>query len=293
MQYTIENEFLTVTAETFGAQLVSAKSKETGTEYIWQRDPDGWHDSAPNLFPYIARLTEGKYTFEGKTYEMKIHGFVKYTELSLTQQTEGSMTFALEASNETKAQFPWDFLYQITYTLEQRRLKVTVQVTNRDTKTMYFGEGGHPGFAVPMRKGLAYEDYYVELPQAQNPQRIGFTPACFRDGTKAPLELPENKRIRLSHSLFADDAIVMENAGHQAVIGSDQHAEKLIITWTHPYLGIWSRTWEADYVCIEPWGGLPAMDGGITDFAKQPELNRLEPGETYTSEWSMCAVTEA
>ena len=290
MEHTIENGYLSVTAETFGAQLVSVKSKESGTQYIWQRDPQHWHDSAPNLFPYIARLTEGKYVFEGKTYEMKIHGFVKYMELALSKKSDTAMTFRLEASEETRKQFPWDFLYEITYSLDERTLKVTVNVTNRDEKTMYFGEGGHPGFCVPLREGLSYEDYYVQLPQADKPERIGFTEACFRDGTKTAYPLPENRRIQLAHSLFEHDAIVLENAGHQAVIGSDAHPEKLCITWTHPWLGIWSRPWEAPYVCIEPWGGLPAMDGGITDFAVQKELNRLESGRTYTSEWSVTAL---
>ena len=28
---------------------------------------------------------------------------------------------------------------------------------------MYFGVGGHPGFAVPLEKGLAFEDYCLQF----------------------------------------------------------------------------------------------------------------------------------
>lgn len=34
MVYTIENEYLSVSAETLGAQLSSIRSKRTGTEYL-------------------------------------------------------------------------------------------------------------------------------------------------------------------------------------------------------------------------------------------------------------------
>lgn len=147
MIYTIFNGFLTATAEDLGAQLVSLRSGEA--EYIWQRDEAFWKDSSPNLFPYIARLYDGKYTFQGKTYEMKIHGFVKYSKLKLCDKTDTSMTFCMTENEKTLEQFPWKFAYRITYSLEGDTLVVTTSVENTDEKTMYFGVGGHPGFCVP------------------------------------------------------------------------------------------------------------------------------------------------
>lgn len=55
----IGNEFLTVTASEQGAELWSLKGRD-GTEYLWQGDRTYWTDRAPNLFPYVARLTEPK-----------------------------------------------------------------------------------------------------------------------------------------------------------------------------------------------------------------------------------------
>ena len=80
MEYTIQNQELSVTVSDFGAELRSIRSKD-GTEYLWQGDPTFWKDRAPNIFPYVARLTEGKYSLKGREYQMKIHGFVKYTVL--------------------------------------------------------------------------------------------------------------------------------------------------------------------------------------------------------------------
>ena len=73
MIHTIQNEYLTVKIHEKGATLWSIMDKD-GTEYLWQGDEQYWKDRAPNLFPYIARMTKGRYTLKGKTYKMDIHG---------------------------------------------------------------------------------------------------------------------------------------------------------------------------------------------------------------------------
>ena len=65
MDYTIKNEFLTVVVRDDGAELQSIKTAD-GTEYLWQADKTFWDDKAPNIFPYVARMTEGKYTADGE-----------------------------------------------------------------------------------------------------------------------------------------------------------------------------------------------------------------------------------
>ena len=63
--YQIQNEYLTIQVSSRGGSLYSVKDTE-GSEYLWQGDAAYWGDRAPNLFPYVARLTDGKYTFQGK-----------------------------------------------------------------------------------------------------------------------------------------------------------------------------------------------------------------------------------
>ena len=74
MKYEISNEYLKVKADTEGAILWSVTDKD-GFEYIWQGDDRYWNEHGANLFPYIARLWEKSYIFQGKTYHMDIHGF--------------------------------------------------------------------------------------------------------------------------------------------------------------------------------------------------------------------------
>ena len=78
MIYQIENEYLSVQVNDEGAQLWSLKSKKTGVEYLWQGDKAYWGGRAYNLFPFIGRMPEMIYTYDGKTYPLRTHGLARY-----------------------------------------------------------------------------------------------------------------------------------------------------------------------------------------------------------------------
>ncbi len=69
-----------------------------GQEYIWQGNKEIWEDRAPNLFPYIGRMTEKNYQFQGKRYNMDINGYLQTSEMEIVSKTKESMTFKLDAS---------------------------------------------------------------------------------------------------------------------------------------------------------------------------------------------------
>lgn len=59
MKTTIQNEFLTVTVDTHGAEVVSGKN-QLGKELIWQADPSIWDRHLPVLFPWTGRLANSE-----------------------------------------------------------------------------------------------------------------------------------------------------------------------------------------------------------------------------------------
>lgn len=290
MNYTIKNEKLAVTVSDMGAELQSIKGAD-GTEYLWQGDPQIWDGKAPNLFPYIARMTGEKYTVYGKQYAMKIHGFVMYRTLTMENQTADSITFRLDSDEETRVQYPFEFTYRITYTLEENTLVTTVSVENRDSRRMFFGVGGHPGFMVPLEEGLTFEDYVLQFSEASQPYRVGFSDTCFLTGQDAFYPLQNGKEIALKHELFDQDAIVLKNMPKTVKLCSEKG--KHSVTGTYPdfaYLGFWHMPKrEAPYVCIEPWSSLPSREGVIEDLEFQSDLLRLDAGKTYENVWKiMC-----
>ena len=99
MQHTIENEFLTVTVESKGAELVSMVDKATGAEMMWDGQKDVWPRRAPILFPYCGKLNGGRYTLDGATYQGGQHGFGR----DLEHRTEHD----LRALSESRARGKW------------------------------------------------------------------------------------------------------------------------------------------------------------------------------------------
>ena len=286
MLHTIQNQLLSVTVAEHGAELQSIRHAD-GTEYLWQGDPAYWRSRAINLFPYVARLTNDSYWLDGKLYHMDIHGFAPYRSFRLTAHQPDSMTFELTDDADTYAHYPRQFAFRIHYVLENNRLNITFEVENRDSKPMYFGLGGHPGFRVPLTDGLAFTDYRLRFSHPCQPNRVGFTETCFLNGTNTPYPLEQDAVLPLDHSLFDDDAIVLKEMDRQVTLETDSDGHSVTVGFPGmDYLGIWHKPHtDAPYVCIEPWCSLPSTQDVVAELETQPDLISLEPGKTYRNTW--------
>ncbi len=284
----IKNDKLKVVINPKGAELWSIQDKE-GKEYLWQGDKSIWGSRSPNLFPYIARLTDGMYTLNGQKYNMERHGFVRGSILVPEDVKGDSVTLVLEQNEETKKQYPYDFKYKVVYQLEENRLNITFVVENNSNETMYFAVGGHPGFNVPFDDNLKFEDYYLEFAEEHTPKLVGFTDDCFVNGEKLDYPLIDNKKINLEHSLFEIDAIIFEKTSKSVTIKSDKSEKSITVDFPNfDYMGFWHMPkTEAPYVCVEPWTSLPSRKGIVEDFAEQENLIKLEPNKVYENKWTI------
>ena len=291
MNHIIKNEALTVTISGHGAQIQSILGAD-GTEYLWQGEANYWPDRDLTLFPFVARLTGGKYSLDGGIYELPIHGLAPYRDFTAAENTGTRLVLELQSSAETMRQYPREFTFRVAYTLLGGALTVAYEVINRGERPMIFGLGGHPGFNVPLQKGLRFEDYRLRFPSPCRPTRVGFTPDCFVSGEDTPWPLEDGRSIPLSHSLFDDDAVVLRDICREVTLESPLDGHSVTVTFPQmPWLGLWhTPKTDAPYVCIEPWLSLPAYAGETTVFENRPDLARLAPGETYRNQWSI-AVT--
>ena len=287
MRCTIRNEALEAQIDTRGAQLMSLAGD---TEYLWQGDPKYWKDRSITIFPYVARLTDGKYTYRGKTYHLPIHGFAPEAEFAVVHQTQEAVTLTIEKMPEFYAQFPFDFRYEITYQLEKSTLHVELSVQNRGTETMHFALGGHPGINVPLEDGLRFEDYALYFGKTEL-SRVEFSPDCFVTGNEAPFLLPDGK-LPLRHDLFDDDAIVLRNVPASVTLKSEKGTRGVTLTAPDfPVFGFWHMPkTDAPYVCLEPWSSLPSRKGVVEDLETQPDLIALPAGTQYRTEWALTCV---
>lgn len=286
MNYSIKNDKINVTISTLGAELQSIE--KDGTEYLWQGDEKSWKNKATNIFPYVGKMTEGKYIYKGQTYEMGSHGIARHIEFIVEEKEDTKITFKMSSNENTLKSYPFIFDYFITYEIKENTIFITSKVVNKDDKTMYFGLGGHPGFITPIDNNLSFEDYYLEFDNECNINNIKVTEKGLVTH-KEKFNLEDNKILNLTHILFDNDALIFENMAKGVKLKTNKDTKSVYLKYDNmTYLGIWhTPKAQVNFICIEPWTSLSSRDGIIEDIEKQDNLVSLEANKKYENTWSI------
>jgi len=283
MQHSLVSEQLDVLINLLGAELCSVKNKK-GLEYLWQAKQDVWPRHAPVLFPIVGKLRDNRFFFKEKPYELGQHGFARDLNFELITKDERSCTFQLQQN--AKNNYPFAFLLQITYTLEESALVTKCRVVNPSEEPIYFSVGAHPGFKCPLLETENFEDYFLEFESSS--YQLTELNSGLRKESKWPLDLKNNK-LFLSKTLFDKDALVFENNQVNKISlcsGSSDH--KIIMEcagW--PYFGIWSKKGCEEFVCLEPWYGIADKETSTQNFVKKDGIITLEAQKEFSCSFSI------
>lgn len=274
MYYTIENDYLTVQINDAGAELHSIVNKENGVEYLWQGNPDIWYGQSPVLFPFIGRLLDDKYRYNGKEYTMQKHGFARKRTFESVSCAGSEAVFVLRSDDTTRPSYPFEFELYVKFTLKGKTLQATHTVVNKTDGEMYFSLGGHPGF------NCAIGDY-LEFDQPETLDTETIDADSIRIAEKTPV-LREEKRITITEDIFNNDALILSGIRSKAVtLRSDKHDRAVRFTFGDvPFLGIWAKP-GAPYVCIEPWCGVNDDRNVRTDVSEKEGIVRLPKGGVF------------
>ena len=288
MNYTLTSSQAKAVISSKGGELLSFQSDD-GLEYVWQGDPTYWASRAPHLFPYVGRLTDGQYIMDNEKHPLGIHGFFRFQELNLESQSENSVVLSLVPSQELLGQYDRNFKVILSYELQGSTLKISFQVENLDTRNMYFGYGGHPGFRVPLDDALSFQDYDLAFSEKCQPVSIGMSPSCYVQGNDLPLSLVNDQILPLEHSLFDNDAIIMRNMASAISLKTSKNPHGVTVSYPQmPYLGLWHKPHsDAPYVCIEPWTSLPSRQDVVETFEEKHDMIVLAPHKKYENNWEI------
>ncbi|MCM4155640.1 aldose 1-epimerase family protein [Gramella sp. AN32] len=285
-KYSIENESLKVSVLKTGAELCSIYNKRNDKEYLWQGNPDIWGSHAPNLFPIIGTLKDGKYTFEGKEYTMPKHGLIRNNKnLLFKETTENELIFELESSEDTLKMYPFKFLYKITYILRKNQLQVIQEVTNLDDKSMYFNLGGHPAFNIQLYDKENLSDYSLEFNEDLDLE----TYLLDEDGlvsNKTEEILKNARRFQLTDDIFKKDALIFKNIEAKKISILSKENGRLLSVWYPDFedLGIWSKP-GAPFVCIEPWLGTAEHSNSDQKLENKYGIIKLDPEKNFSADY--------
>lgn len=286
MTNTIAGSRLSVTVNRHGAELAGLKGAD-GVEYLWQGDPAVWGRRAPLLFPIVGRLALDRYDHEGKTYEMKQHGFARDLDFELAQATETALRYRLRPSEATRRQYPFEFVLSREYVLADDVLTVVTTVTNAGGTVMPFSIGEHPGFSLAWGAGDQIEDYYLEFGETETLDSV----LLDSDGllsSRTVRVLTGERILPLHRDLFARDALIFLRLNSSRItLASRRHARRLTVEFAgYPCLGIWAKP-GAPFVCIEPWYGHADTSNHDGYLVHKPGIIKLQPGCTFTCQWQV------
>ena len=267
---TLKNEFITAKFNEKGAELKSLIYD--GTQYIWEGDPKIWNDSCPILFPICGALKGGKYTFGGKEYTLQKHGFAISTIFEIESASDEKVVFFNKSDDVTKEHFPFDYEFRVIYTLNGKSLEVEYRITNKSDCTMYFSIGSHEGYYTP--EGI--EDYDIIFPEKETLDCYLTEGDLLSENTipviKDSCYLPLYDKVFKEHTLIFKDL-----KSHKATLRNRKTGRAVTVEFPDDkYFLIW-HMYEAPYICLEPWGGIPDNCNTDGDITKKEGIIALPP----------------
>lgn len=280
MTTTISNSILTAEIKHTGAELCSLKDN-SNKEYIWNGNPEFWGKHSPVLFPIVGTLKNNTYQYNNLDYQLSRHGFAREMEFELIDKQESSVTFSLNASQETKEKYPFDFDLHLIYTLENKTLKIEYKVFNNGESKMPFSIGAHPAFDLPGD----FENYSLAFDTEDNLNYFLLEDGLISNSTNL-LQLNQNE-LHLNYKLFENDALVFKNITSKSVTILENSNPILKVSYADfPDLGIWTPP-NAPFICIEPWFGYSDTVDKSGSLLDKEGIQILEANAIFYSAFSI------
>ena len=266
-----------------GAEMLSFKGND-GREVIWQADPSVWGKHAPILFPVCGRAKDDQVTIAGVTYPMERHGFSRTAEFQVAKYGDDFVDLVLTPTDASKPQYPFDFSFHVIYTLRENAFRTDFVIENKSDQMMPFCVGGHPGFIVPMEADTEYTDYHFVFPEKEAGRSLLVNSSGMIYGQEVvPFE--NGNTLPLHHHWFdTRDTLIFPELNSSYVDLLHKNSAKGLRFSYHKMevLAIWSMpNKHSNYVCIEPWHGLPGTLEETGSFEDKAYATLLQPGMSY------------
>ena len=223
----------------------------------------------PILFPFPNRIRNGKWEFEGKTYQFDkepespttIHGLLLNRPYKVDKHEAGENGATLVCSlnsqdfPDVSRQYPFPFKIEITYTLKDAVLTMGIAIKNIGDGNMPMGFGIHPYFSTNLTGTADASKALITVPANKYWELDDvLVPTGMQKNVTGTLDLRNGQpfeKLKLDH-VFTDVLLVdgvsrciIENqdTGYGMVMESDAQFRELVV-YTPP---------GRDAICFEPY----------------------------------------
>ncbi|ASN20101.1 aldose 1-epimerase family protein [Arthrobacter sp. YN] len=274
MKIQLENDQLRAVIDTHGAELVSLQNRNR-VELMWSGGPQ-WPHHAPLLFPIIGRLVDDVLHHAGSTYSMPKHGFAREMEFEVLESTPRSVGLLLNSNETTAAMFPFPFSLKTTWKIEGSSLNLAVALINTGQDPMPASIGWHPAFHWDPEPG-----WQLVFDQEESPtvRRVNSLAQLTAGSHPSPLQ---GRVLHLDEGICANGAVIFESVNSNAVQYISPHGPVLNMNFgKFQQFAVWTQP-GADFICLEPWSGLPTPETFTDEIVRQPGQGLLQPGAKRT-----------
>jgi len=274
--------------------------------------PDGWRGRAPLLWPAVGRSFTAeqlekwratgrkpqgcRYTLDGRTRPMAIHGFARDTAWDLSgigcNRTSARVKCGLVSSGRTRRSYPFAFEVSVTHRVENGEILSRYEVTaGGNTRPMPFCIGNHISFRLPFTGKGRFGDCAIRTPASRE---LLLDELSLLSGRSRPVAL--SRPVPLAGGEFLNAVLggYRRNAAWTELIDpnsltirisqKEQPAGSKHLAAERDIFFVFWGTPEYGYFCPEPWIGRPnALNTGRG-------LIKLPPGERFVWEMRIAPV---
>ena len=283
MQYfELSNERISIRVCSLGAELQSVYSKELEIEYIWQPGTETFAHHTMLLFPNPGRIAHDRIIVGGKVYPAMMHGFANDMEFSLVEHSGKRILLELTATDYTRQYFPYEFRFQVEFTLDGDKVLQHFYVINEDNKPVYYCLGAHPGFYCPIELGESGNDYSLkfDIPQNLNQMELE-NHTRLLTGKEIPVLVGETE-IPLDEHFFDGGPRLYSNMCANTITLKSKRSGRFMELGIEGFdnLCLWGAPGKMSVICIEPWCGTSDRTDTNHVWEEKPGIRRVEVGQT-------------
>jgi len=234
------------------------------------------------LFPFVNRIKDGKYTFDNSKYQLScnegdknnaLHGLVYNKTFVCTKKvlTLNYASVTLQYKDNGKhLGFPFKFNIDLTYTLNEKGIILSVKIANKDKKNFPFSIGWHPYF---YSKNLDNST----LNFSSNKKYVFDNQQIISGTTDLNIEMPfQLKAVTL------DDCYQLKT--NEIYFSTPEYRFNIESTSKENFLQLYTPEIR-NVIAIEP------MTGAADNFNNEIGLQTLQPNETYNMKWLIAIDT--
>lgn len=202
----------------------------------------------PVLFPICSVLSENGYHVDETTYHLPLHGYARSVAWrfvkSSTNDEEASITLVSCSNALTKALYPYDYEFQLTYCLRESVLLTKIEILNQSDRKMPVHYGFHPFLHVSTKDdSLILSTNATEYYDLGDDQTHPFT---------GKIDLREDHHAKLFFDVESFSVTDPQDQCKISVWGSKEFSTYVL----------WSG--DGKRYCIEPWtAGIDALNTGL------------------------------